>query len=115
MRSLPKFVDCVRKRRIYRNALVKKNWGKTHAHYVDGFIYSREKRCRDRWADISSEYYVGRFEWRDLKVDQENLPMPLSGGRVIDFGGGLFYEPNPNWPPRNIHLPSAIGQHARPS
>lgn len=104
--GLPHIVSHVRSKRVYRNRLVRKAWRWKGAQYVDGFIYSREKRRRDRWADTSSQFYIGRFEWRDQSVDQDNLPIPLTGDTVVDLGGGLYYEPNSNWPPPNVHLPA---------
>jgi hypothetical protein len=88
--------DAVRKLRsmtIHRNKQVRKRWGRTPPHYVSVFLYAREKRRRDRWADLTSAFYLGRAEFRD-----PNFQGVLPESELPDVAAdGLTLEVSPNW------------------
>ena len=97
---LMKWIKC---QHLYHSPQSKERWRKRPTVYIAGFLYSREKRDRDRGAIPESTFYVGRFEWRDPQADATTLPSPMSGGENI--GKGLTYEASPDWPPDDRFIP----------
>jgi hypothetical protein len=93
----------IKKQRIHRSRQSKEHWGKAPPVYMLGFLYSRDKRPRDRGVSSTSEFYIGRFEWRNPQADPGTLPLPIGDGE--DLGQGLKYEPSLAWPPPDRFLP----------
>jgi hypothetical protein len=110
--SLPEIVNNIRGQKVFASEQSRKRWRGASPHYVTGWIYSREKRERDRWADERAQFYVGSFEWRDPDADPENLPLAMTGGDSVPVGDGIVYEPNRLWPPSDIHVPRASSGEA---
>ena len=100
---LPSLTNWIKNQRIHHSPQSKQRWRNTPPSYVAGFLYSREKRERDRGAIPTSKFYIGQFEWRHTNTDPSNLPLPIQGGH--DLGQSLVYEPSPNWPPPNRFIP----------
>ena len=96
-------VAWVKRQRLYSSPQSKKHWRKTPPAYVVGFLYSRDKRERDRGAIPTSGFYIGQFEWRDPRADPDTLPTPIRD--PDDLGEGLAYKPAPNWPPIDRFVP----------
>ena len=100
---LPLLTGWIKRQRIHHSPQSKQRWRNTPPSYITGFLYSREKRERDRGAIPTSRFYIGQFEWRHTNTDPNNLPLPIHGGQ--NLGQGLVYEPSPNWPPPNRFIP----------
>ena len=96
-------VAWIKRQHPHHSPQSKKRWRRRPPAYVIGFLYSREKRERDRGAILGSGFYVGRFEWRDPDADATTLPISMQGGD--DMGGGLVYEASSTWPPADRHVP----------
>lgn len=97
--------DAVRRLRgmaIHRNRQVRKRWGRTPPHYVSVFLYAREKRRRDRWADSGSAFYLGRAEFRDPHF---HGVLPESKLREV-VADGLTLEVSPNWQRARTPVPA---------
>ncbi len=93
----------IKKQRIHHSPQSKEHWGKAPPVYMLGFLYSRNKRPRDRGVSSTSEFYIGRFEWRSPEADLGTLPLPVGDGE--DLGQGLKYEPSLAWPPPDRFIP----------
>lgn len=52
---------------------------------------------------FTSEFYVGRSEWRDPEPDPDTLPLPI--GACGDLSQSLMYEPSLTWPPSDRLIP----------
>lgn len=103
---LASLVAAIRSMRVFASPQAEKRWGGTKPHFIAAFIFSREKRSRDRWANPDSRFYVGNFEWRDPTIDSGKLPLAMSGDNVESLlDGSVRYVPNPNWPPRDLFIP----------
>lgn len=100
---LDPLMNWIKKQQIHHSLQSKKRWGKAPPVYMLGFLYSREKRERDHGVSSTSEFYVGRFEWRDPSSDPDTLPLPIGGGE--DQGQDLNYEPSSTWPPPDRFIP----------
>ena len=93
----------IKRQRIHHSPESKQRWGKIPPVYVAGFLYSREKRERDRGALPTSDYYIGQFEWRDPDTDPDVLPIPIRDGEDLELG--LAYKPALSWPPIDRFIP----------
>lgn len=100
---LPRLVEWIKRQKIHGSSQSKKHWGKTPPVYIAGFLYSREKRERDRGAIPTSRFYVGQFEWRHANADSDTLPTPIFDSE--DLGEGLFYKGALDWPPIDRFVP----------
>ncbi len=92
------------KMRIHRNDQSRKRWGKARPHYVSVMLYAREKRARDRFADPSSSFYLGRAEYRDPRFKGV---LPDAQLKETD-GKGVSIALSPNWT-RSITVVPATG------
>lgn len=96
-------VSWARRQHIYHSPQSRNRWRRKPPHFVSGFLYSREKRERDRGAIPMSPFYIGRFEWRDPNADPTALPLPMTG--ADDMGEGLSYAAATDWPPPDRFIP----------
>jgi len=96
-------IEWTRRQHIHSSPHSKKHWRKTPPVYIAWFLYSREKRERDRGAIPTSEFYIGQFEWRGADADPDDLPFPIRDAE--DLGEGLAYKAAPDWPPTDRFVP----------
>jgi hypothetical protein len=100
---LAPLVAWIKRQHVHHSPQSKKRWHRTPPVYVAGFLYSREKRERDRGTIPSSPFYIGRFEWRDPDTNEANLPLPMVEGE--DLTEGLTYSAAAAWPSADRFIP----------